>query len=213
MKKLQSQQVLRNGIALLMLLASPFVWASPGAHGPNGEHLDTPAAAASSNTNPRFEAKTEAFELVGALTGSELSILIDRYATNEPVLGATVEVESSGVKAIAKFTADVGSYVVADTPLLKRLSEPGTHPLVITVLAGQETDLVDARLVVSHPAADAVSDDHGHSHGPGLAAHAHDMNPRTKWFAGLALLGLTVMAVVLLRRRGRAWGADQGGQA
>ena len=40
---------------------------------------------------PSFEARSEAFELVGRLQGGELSILINRFATNEPVLNATVE--------------------------------------------------------------------------------------------------------------------------
>ena len=60
--------------------------ASPGAHGPNGEHLDGPAAALAGGAAPRIETFTEAFELVGRLSGGELSVLVDRYETNEPVL-------------------------------------------------------------------------------------------------------------------------------
>jgi hypothetical protein len=213
--------------ALTMALGalSPWSAAAPGAHGPNGEHLDAPASNAQPATaQPRFEAQTELFELVGTLAGGELSLLIDRFETNEPVLKAQVEVESGGLKAQARFHADHGDYVVDDAAMLKALAQAGTHPLVITVLAGAESDLMDAGLVVGADAAD-----HGHEHGdghahgypkghpyggsPGLANRTHDMSPRAMWLAGLALLALTVMAVVMLRRRGRAWGADQEGQA
>ena len=35
-------------LAFLLILTSAGAWASPGAHGPNGEHLDSPAATAGS---------------------------------------------------------------------------------------------------------------------------------------------------------------------
>jgi hypothetical protein len=80
------------------------VWAGPGAHGPNGEHLDTPLASSgpSADSAPRFEAQTELFEVVGRLQGGELSLLIDRFETNEPVLKAMVEVASGAVTAQAR---------------------------------------------------------------------------------------------------------------
>ena len=40
----------------------------------------------------------------------ELSVTIDRYDSNEPVLGAAVEVESDGMRAAAQFHADHGDY-------------------------------------------------------------------------------------------------------
>ena len=85
----------------------------------------------------RVEANSDLFELVATLAGGELSILIDRFATNEPVLQAQVEVESGALKALAKFHADIGYYAVDDPAMLKKLSTPGEHPLVITVLANK----------------------------------------------------------------------------
>ena len=206
MKTFNPRQAFAAACAALALVAAPWCRASPGAHGPNGEHLDVPATPSAGSANPRFEARTETFELVGTLAGGELSLLIDRFETNEPVLKAQVEVESGGLTAQARFHADHGDYAVDDAAMLKALAQAGTHALVITVLAGAESDLVDARLVVGQDA------DHGHD-ATGLANRTHDVSPRTLWLAGLALLALTVMAVVLLRRRGRAWGTDQGGQA
>ena len=80
-------QHLRTAAALtLLLLANLPAAAGPGAHGPNGEHLDSPATARTTSALPRVDAQTETFELVAELRASELVVLIDRYATNEPVL-------------------------------------------------------------------------------------------------------------------------------
>ncbi len=142
----------------ILLAASPIL-AAPGAHGPNGEHLDAPGAAKGTpNTLPRFEAQTEAFEIVGRLQSSELSMLINRFATNEPVLQANVEVAFGALKSKAQFHADIGDYAVDDPPFLKALREAGEHALVITVRTPQEADLIDAVLNV------ASAEIHGHSH-------------------------------------------------
>jgi len=168
------------------LLIGEMALASPGAHGPNGEHLDTsPSGVPSKTSAPRLEAKSELFELVAQLGGGELSILIDRYDTNEPVLKANVEVESGQLKATAKFHEDLGDYAVDDPAMLKLLSTPGEHPLVITVLAGQNSDLLDGVLQVGvTPEQDSK---HEHSHD---AAHAPHWE---RW----ALGALVVLAAVL----------------
>jgi hypothetical protein len=140
------------------LLAGAPAFAAPGAHGPNGEHLDAPAASGGAvNAAPRFEAQSDMFEMVGRLQGGELSMLINRFATNEPVLNAKVEIESGAAKATATFHADLGDYAVDDPAMLKALSLPGEHPLVITVLAGADADLLDGSLRVT-----AAADEHGH---------------------------------------------------
>ncbi len=140
------------------LLASTSALGAPGAHGPNGEHLDGPPMSASAaNAAPRFETQSETFEVVGRLQGGELSMLINRFASNKPVLNAKVEIESGTVKAIAKFHADLGDYAVDDAAMLKALSAPGDHPLVITVLSGSDADLLDVTLKVAAPV-----DEHAH---------------------------------------------------
>ena len=195
--------LLGAGFAVLVLAATP-CYAAPGAHGPNGEHLDAPAqAGAQSGTGPSFEARSEAFELVGRLQGGELSILINRFATNEPVLNATVEVETGDLKAPAKFHADMGDYAIDDANMLKALAAPGDHPMVVTVLAGNDSDLLDGTLTV----AGAVLDDHGHPHDDG---HAHGPS-RTVWLA----VALAVLAAVgwFLGRTPKAAGTSSKGAA
>ncbi|WP_440109682.1 hypothetical protein [Acidovorax sp. BL-A-41-H1] len=189
--------------ALLLVLAGNPALAAPGAHGPNGEHLDAPAQMVAGNDAvPRFEASTEAFELVGRLQGGVLSILINRFATNEPVLNATVEVETGNLKAPAKFGADMGDYAIDDAGMLKALASPGDHSVVVTVLAGNESDLLDGTLTI----AGAVADDHGHSHDDG---HGHGTS-RVLW-AALALVVVGAVGWFFGRKRKAASPSTRGG--
>lgn len=149
----------RAAVAALALAVLP-VLAGPGAHGPGGEHADASATVANTGGLPRVEASSDRFELVGQLYAGELSLLIDRFETNEPVLGAQVEVESGGLKAVAKFHGDYGDYAVDDERLLALLRQPGEHALVFTIVNAQESDLLDGTLV--HAAGSAAGlDDHG----------------------------------------------------
>ena len=146
--------------AILMVLIPALTWAGPGAHGPNGEHLASPKMDNPMQAGLRIEANSDIFELVGTLAGGELSIFIDRFVTNEPLLQAQVEVESGALKAQAKFRAEIGDYKIDDPAMLQKLSTPSEHPLVITVIAGKDSDLLDAVLRV--PATLAADDHHFH---------------------------------------------------
>jgi hypothetical protein len=145
-------------IILALALGAPAL-ASPGAHGPNGEHLDGQAAAGPVGTVPRLETFSEDFELVGQLSGGELSVMVDRYETNEPVLNGKLEVQYKGLTAKATFHADMGDYAIDDEKMIKALSLPGKHALVFTFLAGEESDLLEGTLVV----APSAVDEHGHT--------------------------------------------------
>ena len=198
------------GMAALIALSAPLVQASPGAHGPNGEHLDAPTAAVSGKASPRIEAKSELFELVGTLAGGELSLLIDRFATNEPLLKADVEVESGGLKAKAKFHADIGDFSVDDATLLKKLSAPGEHALVITVLAGADTDLLDGVLRVTAAVSDAG---HGHAHDEGEQPDQEHGFRWKRWALGAGVLLLGLGGLAWRRRQAQGYGKNDGGQA
>lgn len=189
-----AQHLLAATAMKLLLTLSATALAAPGAHGPNGEHLDAPTAAVMASTFPRLEAKSDMFELVATLQAGELSVLIDRFETNEPVLGATLEVESAGVKAKATFHADLGDYAFDDPKLLALLRSPGEHGLVFTLVAGKESDLLDGTLVTGTGSTPAASGDHGHHHGDqGHGDHDHHDHEleRAAWIGGsIAALGL-----------------------
>jgi hypothetical protein len=172
--------------------------AGPGAHGPNGEHLQTGGVASSTSlAQPRFEATSELFELVAVLGGGELSILIDRFDSNAPVLGARVEVEVAGRKAEAKFHADHGDYAIDDAALIAALSRPGEYGVVVSVVAGENSDLLNGTLVVAGPVAPGAAG--------GRGEHDHDhVVERWAWIgSGIAVLA-AAMFIGWRRRQRRA---------
>jgi len=170
---------------VVAMLSTSTALAGPGAHGPNGEHLDAPGSQhAQVDTGPRIETFTESFELVGQVEADQFSIMIDRYETNEPVLGGKLEVEVNGAKASAKFHADHGDYVVNDVQFLKMIAAPGKHGLVFTLTAGDESDLLEGTLDVK-----AVDDVHSHSSG------------YTGWIVAGGLLAAVLIALAIRRVR------------
>jgi hypothetical protein len=201
-------------LAAGLLVANVPALAAPGAHGPNGEHLDGPTTMRAASALPRVEAKSETFELVAELRASELAIVVDRYESNEPVLGAKLEVESGTLKAVAAFRAEQGDYAVTDAALLKALAAPGEHGLVFTLVAGSDSDLLDGTLVsaAGRVATAAAKDDHGHAHGDDDHGHGHDheLERAALIGAGVAALGL-IGGIAWWRQRRRTAGRQQGG--
>jgi hypothetical protein len=161
--------------------------AAPGAHGPNGEHLDAPATVAGAATTlPVIEANTEGFELVGTLHEDELSVLVDRYDTNEPVTTGTLDVELGTIKAQSKLHHDIGDFSFTDPKLLAALRQPGDHALVFTLVTGNDTDLIEGKLAVA----------------PGTDSHGHRQLGRVAWFVA-ALLAVLLLIAIVWRIRAR----------
>ncbi|MET3182245.1 UNVERIFIED_ORG: hypothetical protein ABIC43_005420 [Variovorax guangxiensis] len=188
---------------LVLLCTAGAAMASPGAHGPNGEHLDGPAQAATgASSAPRMEAKSEAFELVGYLRDDEFSMLVNRFETNEPVLDAKVEVETGALKAPARFHSDLGDYAVDDAAFLKALKAPGTHAVVVTIIAGAESDLLDGTLQTAGATAGSGAHAHDDGHGHGI--------PVAAWLA-IALAAIGGLIYALSRWPARKVAAQNGG--
>ncbi len=195
-------------LTALVLVTNTLTFAAPGAHGPNGEHLDGPTAMGIASALPRVEAKSESFELVATLHAGELSVLIDRFETNEPVLNAVLEVESGGLKSKASFNADQGDYAIDDSKFLALLRRPGEHALLFTLTAGKDSDLLDGTLVTAARGAAPAANDHGHANARDDHGHGHGYEherERAIWLvAGAAALGLIGGIVWWRRRRGNA---------
>ena len=100
---------------------------------------------------PRASAGTEEFELVAVLEGKKLTLYLDRFATNEPVADAQIEVDSSTLKAAATQVAP-GVYSLPGEAFAK----PGKYPLAISVQAGDSSDLLTITLDLPQPVADAA---------------------------------------------------------
>jgi hypothetical protein len=151
--------------------------------GPGHDHGEEAAAGSTGKASPRFTAHSDLFEVVGVLGSGELSIVIDRYATNEAVLDAKVEIESGTYKAVATFHADRGAYGVPAAPFAKS----GTYPITLTIMAGKDTDLLAGDLVVA---------DHTESH---MGEGQHPTAWKKWLLRGLGALALLAGAVLILR--------------
>ena len=164
---------------IFTLLFSPIL-----AFGHGGEdHGDGPKPVSAANIAPRAEAQTELFELVATPANGQLTIFVDRFASNAPVTGAKVEVESGSWKAVAAAGGN-GSYRV-NAP---QFAKPGRYPLLFTVEAGTDTDLIETTLVVAEAAKPEAA-----VRLPGSGA--------MWWWVGGGLAALAGISLMLKRRR------------
>jgi membrane fusion protein, heavy metal efflux system len=95
---------------------------------------------------PRVEAQSELFEIVGTVQDGTLILFLDRYATNEPVVDAKIDIEAGQLKGAAQANPD-GSYAFKDATL----SQPGKLPFTFTIVAGRDSDLLTGELAITDP--------------------------------------------------------------
>ena len=86
---------------------------------------------------PRGEALSETFELVAVPRDGTLTLFLDRFRTNEPVTGATIDVETPDGPKTATATPESGYALTAPW-----MSAPGRHEFVATVTAGGDVDVL-----------------------------------------------------------------------
>lgn len=161
---LQRLYGLSAGMFLAVMCVSLNVLASPGAHGPDGEHLDTQTKQVGA-LNPGFESFTDTFEIMGTLLDDQLVVYLHDFKTNVPISGATVEIETGSHSATASYNAAKQHYVVSDTSLLETLQQSGEHHLVLTIITEEAGDLLSATLRVDEQQPSS-SHQHEHAHFP-----------------------------------------------
>ncbi len=101
------------------------------------DHGPTAPSAPASAAEPRLEATSPDFELLAVLKDGALILYLDRYASNEPVSGAKIELESGQHKSQAKAAGD-GVYTLP----APWLAPPGHYEMNFTVEAGDTVDLL-----------------------------------------------------------------------
>lgn len=158
-------------------------------HGHDHEHDHGAPAQEATGALPRFAAVSDAFELVGIVNGTHVALYLDRFEDNAPVTGARIELEIAG--ATLSVEAHEGAYEATLAEPLK----PGVVPVIATVVAGDQSDLLAAEIDV-HEAAHAD------------AAPAPAWRRLAPWGAALAA-GLAAVALMARRvaRRARTGGA------
>jgi hypothetical protein len=158
--------------------------ASFSALGHGGEDHGAPPPAVTQAVDPRAAASTDEFEVVTALEGKQLVVYVDRFASNEPVTQAKVEIDGAGIKGLASEIAP-GTYALNVAVAIP----PAKHPLTISIEAGDVADLLSATLDVSTPKTDV--------------AHTHGWSEWAVWVLSGSLL-LVAGTLFAVRRRKRA---------
>ena len=170
--------MLLAGVSLTLGLAGT---SATFAHG--GEDHGAPPPPINTSVAPRATASSEEFEVVTVLADNKLLVYLDRFSSNEPVAGAKLEVEGTGLKGLAEETAP-GIYTLAAE------SVPAAHhPLTISIETTDSADLLTTTL-------DTTA-------GTGAVVHVHTWGERAVWL-GAAVLALAAGALLLVRRRKQA---------
>ena len=139
----------------------------------------------------RVEAQSDLFEIVGVVENGGMTLFLDRFATNDPVADAKIDIEVGPVKGSAQANQD-GTYTFKHAAL----TQPGQFPVTFTIAAGSDSDLLAGELVIGDPVAAKAG------------ASDNPLRKRWWWVAGALLLGAG-MAFAWWSRRNRVKGVVQ----
>ncbi len=149
--------------ALAVLTLGVPVWSHEGHdHG-------APPPAAAAKAAPRTEAQSALFEMVAVSRGASLEIHLDRFDTNEPVTGATIEVETPAGPSRA--AVDGGRL----PPRRALAGQPATYDLIATVMSGADVDFLTATLTIPEAPAPVVATSSGWLVGSALATEMREV--------------------------------------
>ncbi|MFS2008742.1 efflux RND transporter periplasmic adaptor subunit [Azospirillum sp. CT11-132] len=160
------------------------------------EHGDAPKPVVATAT-PTMETSSSDFELVVVAQGRTLLVHLDRFATNEPVTGATIEVSADGEAITASpVPGEEGVYRLDAGWLAK----PGPHELTVSITAAEGADLLIGTLEV--PAEAQLAGPVG---GQGMSAILGRVRGDSGLMLGAAMVFLLgVLTTLALTQRGRA---------
>lgn len=131
-----------NATFLRALVVATALLAGSAAMAHEGHDHGEEAATAPAASVPRVEAASSSFELVGLLRKGELIIYLDRFDTNGPVEGATIEVETPAGSLTASAHGDTYH-------LPAPWASTGAHALAFTITAGDVVDILSGTLNVT----------------------------------------------------------------
>ncbi|QCO16924.1 HlyD family efflux transporter periplasmic adaptor subunit (plasmid) [Azospirillum brasilense] len=145
---------------------------------------------------PTLETSSSDFELVAVAQGKTLLVHLDRFATNEPVNGATVEVSADGEAATASpVSGEEGVYRLDPS----WLSKPGSHEVTVSITAADAADLLIGTLEIPAGAAEAQTEG-----AQGVSAVLGQVRNDSGLMLGAVMVFLLgVLTTVALTQRGR----------
>ncbi len=168
----------------------------------HGDEIPSPTV----QTAPRATAVSPLFELVATVNGNGLMIFLDRFETNSPVIGATIDVETPAGPAKA---AQDGDIYRLEAPWA---AKTGSYELLFTVTAGADIDFLTATLTIPELPVAAAADTQAKTFSGHLRAAVLSVQDRASRtdpaLIGIGLLGLLsgALAMVLLQQRRNAGG-------
>ena len=176
-----------TAVRIMLLSACMLMSLHPDAARAHEGHDDAaPSALGMPGSNvPRVEAQSDLFEIVGVVQNGVMTLFLDRYSTNEPVVDAKIDIEAGPLKGSAQATSD-GTYTFKHATL----TQPGQLPVTFTITAGRDSDLLTGDLVLGDLSAASV--------------HANDVPLWKRWWwaaGGLVLLVAVVIAFWSRRKR------------
>ncbi len=125
------------GVLIVFVLFAVMAMSASPARAHEGHDHGTPLLGPLTAVAPRVEASTESFELVGIVRGGAMILFLDRFADNEPVTRATIDVTADAGTVRAEPQPD-GSFLVTAPWLAKA----GRLDLVFAVATGDTSDLL-----------------------------------------------------------------------
>ncbi|MFP5383395.1 MAG: hypothetical protein ACLGHG_04935 [Gammaproteobacteria bacterium] len=131
-------------IAAALLLA----FHAAQAHEGHDHGADAPSSPVGATHSPRTSTASDRLEAVVVLSGTQLLVHLDDYASNAPVAGAAVDVVVGNREATAAQRAP-GEYVVDAGALGIVPAEPARHALTLVVTTADYADLLAATLDVT----------------------------------------------------------------
>jgi len=163
-----------------------------------GHDHGAPPPPAISNLAPRTEAASEQYELVAIARGGELVIYLDRFATNESVDGASIEVETPAGPEPARAMANEPYRFGAPWT-----GKPGSYDLIFTVTKDGNADVLPATLVIPP---DKPSGKAGTAALPDIGSGIRELSSGTvptALLAGFGGFAAGIVVMTLMRRRSR----------
>jgi membrane fusion protein, heavy metal efflux system len=182
---------------LLALILALCCLVAPPAAAHEGHDHEQSVAASTTRALPRLAASSEFYELVAVLEGERLTIYLDRFDDDSPVIDANITVTVDEEPAIAALS-DGGAYTMSST----RFRRPGLVELVFDIRASDGDDLLIGKLMLAGPAPGAVRSDSLPWYGRAWSDVRHGAEDHLLFITLVLLAGL-VVGHGLRRRRFR----------
>ncbi len=160
-----------------------------------GHDHGAPPPVAIANLAPRTEAVSGQYELVAIARGGDLVIYLDRFATNESIDGAGIEVETPGGPQPARAMANEPYRLSAPWS-----TKPGSYDLIFTVTKDGVADVLPATLIIPP---DASSGKSGTALLSDIGSEIRELSSRNVVMAGVGGFAAGIVVMTLLWRRNR----------